>query len=187
MLKNQGFSLLEMIISTLILNLIIIGTSTFYQQLHATNMNYYLNTHLKQNIEHAVSGLFKDIKRAGFIANSPSKINQKSIEINDKNNCIIIRYDSEIRHYWIDDPQHLNNSDIFSYRFYQNNLEYKTGAMNCQGTNWQKIFDPNDIKVTKFVIKQNNNTIEMTLAAELKKHHHISHQIFKIIRNENRL
>ncbi|MCX8655725.1 prepilin peptidase-dependent protein [Gilliamella sp. B2894] len=185
MLKALGFSLYEMLISITLVSLIVIGITSFYNKLQQNTLHHYQLMHLQQTIKQALVGLSKDIKRAGFIADDPTKMKKSAFEIVGSLNCMIIRYDSEIRHDWIDDPWNLNNSDIFTYRFKNNNVEYRTGAVNCKETKWEKLFDPAEIKVTKFDIKQKNNTIELSIGAELKKHKHVKYQITKIIKNEN--
>lgn len=186
MLKLSGFTLLEMLLSIALSSLIIIGSSSFYTQLQTNTMQYHRRARLEQNVKHAVIGLSKDIRRAGFIANNPQKIKMKAIEINQEQNCIIIRYDSEIRHDWIYSSSDIKNADVFTYRYYKNNLEYKTGAIDCQeGTNWEKLFDPTEYKVTHFTIKQKSNYIELSLKVELKKNQQINYQLTQIIKNEN--
>ncbi|OTQ30630.1 hypothetical protein B6D19_10955 [Gilliamella apicola] len=185
MLKELGFSLLEMLISITLTSLIVIGVTSFYYQLQQNTLHYYQITHLQQAVEQALVGLSKDIKRAGFIADDLNKMKNNALEIVRSQNCIIIRYDSEIRHDWVYDQWNLNNSDIFTYRFKNNNVEYRTGAVNCKETKWEKLFDPAEIKITKFDIKQKNNTIELSIGAELKKQKHVKYQVTKIIKNEN--
>ena len=185
MLKELGFSLLEMLISITLTSMIIISATSFYYQLQQNTLHYYQITRLQQAVEQALIGLSKDIKRAGFIADDPHKMKNNALEIVNAQNCMIIRYDSEIRHDWVYDPWNLNNSDIFTYRFKNNNVEYKTGAVNCKETKWEKLFDPAEIKVTKFDIKQKNNTIELSIGAEMKKQKHVKYQVTKIIKNEN--
>lgn len=185
MLKELGFSLLEMLISITLTSLIVIGVTSFYYQLQQNTLHYYQITHLQQAVEQALVGLSKDIKRAGFIADYSNKMKNNALEIVRSQNCIIIRYDSKIRHDWVYDQWNLNNSDIFTYRFKNNNVEYRTGAVNCKETKWEKLFDPAEIKITKFDIKQKNNTIELSIGAELKKQKHVKYQVTKIIKNEN--
>ena len=185
MLKELGFSLLEMLISITLTSLIVIGVTSFYYQLQQNTLHYYQITHLQQAVEQALVGLSKDIKRAGFIADDLNKMKNNALEIVRSQNCIIIRYDSEIRHDWVYDQWNLNNSDIFTYRFKNNNVEYRTGAVNCKETKWEKLFDPAEIKITKFDIKQKKNTIELSIGAELKKQKHVKYQVTKIIKNEN--
>lgn len=185
MLKELGFSLLEMLISITLTSLIVIGVTSFYYQLQQNTLHYYQITHLQQAVEQALVGLSKDIKRAGFIADDSNKMKNNALEIVRSQNCIIIRYDSKIRHDWVYDQWNLNNSDIFTYRFKNNNVEYRTGAVNCKETKWEKLFDPAEIKITKFDIKQKKNTIELSIGAELKKQKHVKYQVTKIIKNEN--
>ncbi|AHN26554.1 Prepilin peptidase dependent protein B precursor [Gilliamella apicola] len=174
-----------MLISITLTSLIVIGVTSFYYQLQQNTLHYYQITHLQQAVEQALVGLSKDIKRAGFIADDSNKMKNNALEIVRSQNCIIIRYDSEIRHDWVYDQWNLNNSDIFTYRFKNNNVEYRTGAVNCKETKWEKLFDPAEIKITKFDIKQKNNTIELSIGAELKKQKHVKYQVTKIIKNEN--
>ena len=187
MLKQNGFSLFEMLLSISISSLIFIGTSTFYSKLQFVLLQQNLNIHLQKNIHQGVASFAKDLKRAGFIANHPEKMKKLAIEINTLANCYIFRYDSEIRNDWVYDRLNPTNSDIFVYRFYKNNLEYKVGAANCEGSNWEKIFDPNDIKITQFSVKQQSNHFEVTISAELKNNNKIKYQTVTIIKNENPL
>lgn len=185
MLKVSGFSLVEMLISIALSSLIILGCYTFYVQLQTYIIQNYQRIRLEQNVQYAIAGLAKDIRRAGFIANSPTKMKTKALEINQQRNCIIIRYDSEIRHDWVHNPLKIKNSDVFSYRFHKNNLEYKTGSINCQGSNWEKLFDPAEFKVTHFSITQRANAIELSLDVELINNQQINYHMTKIIKNEN--
>lgn len=185
MLKVSGFSLLEMLISIILSSLIIIGCNSFYVQLQTNIMQYNQKIQLRNTIHQTLIGVTKDIRRAGFIANDPMKMTTKALEINSQQNCIIIRYDNEIRNDWIYDPFYKKSSDIFAYRYHKNNLEYKTGTLDCQGSNWEKLFDPSKFKITRFVIKQRTNSIEILLAAELINNKQINYQITKIVKNEN--
>ncbi len=185
MLKQNGFSLFEMLLSITFSSLIFIGITVFYSKLQSILLEQNLNIHLQKNIHQGVVSIAKDLKRAGFIANKPEKMNQQPIEINPAKNCYIFRYDSEIRNDWVYDRFNPTKSDIFVYRFYNNNLEYKVGTINCEGSNWEKIFDPHDIKITQFSIKKQNNHFEIDISAQLKKNKKIKYQTVTIIKNEN--
>ncbi|WP_279083971.1 prepilin peptidase-dependent protein [Gilliamella apis] len=185
MLKQNGFSLFEILLSMAFSSLIFIGITSFYSKLQAILLEKNLHIHLEKNIHQGLVSIAKDLKRAGFIANQPEKMKKLAIEINTLANCYIFRYDSEIRNDWVYDRLNPTNSDIFVYRFYKNNLEYKVGAANCEGSNWEKIFDPHDIKITQFSIKQQNNYYVINIAAQLKKNKKIIYQTVTIIKNEN--
>lgn len=185
MLKQNGFSLFEIMLSIAFSSLIFIGITSFYSKLQSILLEKNLHIHLEKNIHQGLVSITKDLKRAGFIANSPEKMKQYPIEINTSNKCYIFRYDSEIRNDWIYDRNAPSKSDIFAYRFYKNNLEYKVGSISCEGVNWEKLFDPHDIKITQFLIKQQNNYFVINIRAQLKKNKKITYQTVTIIKNEN--
>lgn len=184
-MTSKGYSLLEMLISLALSSLIVISATTLYPQLQLHILHYYQQFRLEQSVQTAMAGLIKDVKRAGFIANHPKKMTQKAIDINQKQNCVIIRYDSEIRGDWVYNSEDIAQSDVFAYRYIKNNIEYKTGALTCAGANWDKLFDPNEIKVTAFTIKPLHHRLEIILRAELKKDASIHYQLVTVIKHEN--
>ncbi|OCG20875.1 MULTISPECIES: hypothetical protein [unclassified Gilliamella] len=167
-------------------SLIFIGMTSFYIQLQTSIMQYYQKTRLQQAIELGLAGMKKDIKRAGFIANNPNKMTAKAIEIDKQSKCIILRYDSEIRNSWVWNRFNSTKSDVFTYRYKENNIAYRTGSIDCFGSKWENLFDSNEIKVTDFTIKQLPDAISLSIAAELRKNKQIKYHITEIIKNENR-
>ncbi|WP_085247510.1 prepilin peptidase-dependent protein [Gilliamella mensalis] len=186
MLKASGYSLFEMLIGILLSSLIVLGMTSFYIQLQASIIQYYQKTRLQQAIELGLAGMKKDIKRAGFIANDPNKMTAKAIEIDKQSKCIILRYDSEIRNSWVWDRFSPMSSDVFTYRYKENNIAYRTGSIDCFGSKWENLFDSNQIKVTDFTIKQLPHAISLSVTAELRKNKQIKYHITEIIKNENR-
>ncbi|OCG35391.1 prepilin peptidase-dependent protein [Gilliamella sp. Gris1-4] len=186
MLKTSGYSLFEMLISLILSSLIFMGITSFYIQLQTSILQYYQKIHLQQAIEIGLAGMKKDIRRAGFIANDPNKITAKAIKIDSQGKCIVLRYDSQIRNSWVWDKFEPMKSDVFTYRYKENNIAYKTGAIDCFGTKWENLFDSNEIKVTDFTIKQLPDAISLSITAELRKNKQINYHITEIIKNENR-
>ena len=90
MLKQNGFSLFEMLLSISISSLIFIGTSSFYSKLQSALLQQNLNIHLQKNIHQGLASIAKDLKRAGFIANQPEKMKKLAIEINTLANCLVV-------------------------------------------------------------------------------------------------
>ncbi|XKM12601.1 prepilin peptidase-dependent protein [Orbaceae bacterium ac157xtp] len=182
---NYGFSLLEMLFTLLISSIILFAGLTFYPSFQLSITHVYQTYRVSEVIDQTMNSIIKDIKRAGFIANDPTTNTIKSYEINAKNNCIIIRYDSNSNGHWIlesDDPQYV---DVFAYRFNQNNLEYKTGANKCSGSAWEKLFDPKEIKINQFYINQIDNIFTITISASLKNKPSINYQQTYRVKNEN--
>ncbi|OCG15288.1 hypothetical protein A9G29_09500 [Gilliamella sp. Fer2-1] len=185
MLKVSGYSLLEMLIGLVLSSLIVIGMTAFYVKLQTNIMQYYQKIRLQQAIDFGLAGLKKDIKRAGFIANDPKKMTDKAIEIKERAKCIILRYDSEIRNSWVWNRANPTKSDVFTYRYKENNIAYRTGSLDCFGSKWENLFDSNEIKITHFAIRQLPNAISLSINAELRKNKQIKYYVTEIIKNEN--
>lgn len=181
----RGFSLLEMLFSLLLTSMLLMSLMTFYPKFQLDILKLYQQNRLEDSVNQALSGLIKDIKRAGFIADTLDKVAGRAIEINSLNNCIIIRYDSSITGMWRNNIRDPKNSDIFVYRFYKNNLEYQVGVNHCKGTGWEKLFDNNEVKVHSLYIKQHNHYIVINMTASLKKHSSISYSVVRYVKTEN--
>ncbi|MCO6545798.1 MAG: prepilin peptidase-dependent protein [Gilliamella sp.] len=185
MLKTSGYSLLELLISMILSSLIFMSMASFYIQLQTRIIQNYQKTRLQQAIEFGLAGMKKDIKRAGFIANDPNKMTAKAIKIDAQRKCIVLRYDSEIRNSWVWNKFNPTESDVFTYRYKENNIAYRTGSIDCFGGKWEKLYDSNEIKVTDFTIKQLPDAISLSVTAELRKNKKINYQTTEIIKNEN--
>ncbi|GAA5105387.1 prepilin peptidase-dependent protein [Orbus sasakiae] len=184
---NRGFTLLEMLLVLIMIAMITSSIMAFYPRWHFSLIAEFQKNHLRQATTQALSGLIKDIKRAGFIANIPSTVRQSAIDINTMGNCIIIRYDANSRGNWHYDPINPQLSDIFAYRYVKHNLESQTGVEHCKNTasRWEKLFDPNEIILTDFNVSQHNHYIKLRLSVSLKYHTKIDYHVMLYIKNEN--
>ncbi|RKS87072.1 prepilin peptidase dependent protein B [Orbus hercynius] len=184
---RRGFSLLEMLLALALTSFIMLSIVAFYPKFHMGMMNIYQQNRLEQLTEQALSGLFKDLKRAGFIASSPKDIKQPAITINPSGDCIIIRYDSTISGIWRDHTNLGQRSDVFAYRYYQHNLSAQNGATHCGKavTRWEKLFDPNEVAVLQFEAKQYRSSTKVTILVGLIRFPSIKYQATYYVRNYN--
>lgn len=184
---DRGFSLVEMLLALILSSMLIINIVTFYSQYHVNVIRIYQKNRLEESVNQTLIGLTKDIKRAGFLAKVDILTNygERPIEINKANDCIIIRYDFTGIGKWRNNETKPKDSDIFAYRYKNNNLEYQTGITHCQGTGWEKLFDSREIKLTFFKIKQHPHFIEVSLSATLKKYVSITYSLTKYVKTEN--
>ncbi|WP_392559499.1 prepilin-type N-terminal cleavage/methylation domain-containing protein [Orbus mooreae] len=184
---SHGFSLFEMLIALVIATLIMGSIMNFYPQFHTTIMRIYLQNTLQEATEQALSGLIKDIHRAGFIANSPHLISHSAIEINAAGNCIVLRYDLTSSGQWRKfayDPQ---QSDIFTYRYSKSSFDYQTGVEHCNSTatRWEKLFDPNEITVKRFKAVLNPNYVTLSITTALKHNPLIQYDVTYYVKKYN--
>ncbi len=181
MLKQGGFSLLELLISLALSPIILLSAVAVYQPLQKGLIDYYQQFRLEQVIEHGLFDLSKEIKRAGFTVDIPNTIKLPAIVINPLGDCIVLYYDSQLQGSW--SPQKALNT--FAYRYNHHNIEYKSGTNACQSSQWEKLFDPNEIIISHFKLRKRNQTIEIELKAKWKSAPTIDYQLTKVIRYEN--
>jgi len=185
---NRGFSLFEMLLSLALTSLIIISIVTFYPKFYLAIIQIYQQNRLEEVTHQALSGLIKDIQRAGFIANSKNVVTKPAIEINSAGNCIILRYDTTNSgkwRYYLYDPE---RSDVFAYRYHKNSLDAQSGINHCRSTasRWDKLFDPNEIKIINFQAKQHSNYTELNITVQLKHYPKVRYQVAYYVKNQNR-
>ncbi|KES14512.1 hypothetical protein GASC598P17_001040, partial [Gilliamella apis SCGC AB-598-P17] len=65
MLKQNGFSLFEILLSIAFSSLIFIGITSFYSKLQTILLEKNLHIHLEKNIHQGLVSITKDLKRAG--------------------------------------------------------------------------------------------------------------------------
>lgn len=184
MLKT-GFTLLEMLLCLILTSLLMMIIMAFYPKLQTDTIQFYQQYRLQETINQTLSGLIKDIKRAGFLANHLDNLKKTAILIEDNNQCIIIRYDLHRSGEWREDKHNLNSSDIFVYRYANNNVVYRLGIPHCYGQGWEKLFDNNEVDVTLFEIYQRVHFIEIRLTAQIKGNHSITHSRIHYVKTEN--
>ena len=182
---SKGFSLVELLFALAISSLLMFGAMSFYPALQQDVLLIYQQNRMQETVNQAFAGLIKDVKRAGFIANDPALITEQSIEISAKNDCIITRYDAESTGKWRYFPLDSKNSDIFAYRYNKNNLEYRVGVPNCIGTGWEKLFDPDEIKVMQFSVEQHVGYIELNISTALTKRTSSLFKLTQLVGNIN--
>ena len=72
----------------------------FYPKMQMDSLIFYQQYRLEESVNQVLSGLIKDIKRAGFIANQLTNLTKSPIVISNDKQCIMIRYDLYRRGEW---------------------------------------------------------------------------------------
>ncbi|WP_392562755.1 prepilin peptidase-dependent protein [Orbus sturtevantii] len=184
---NRGFSLFEMLLSLALTSLIMLSIVAFYPKFNLAIIKIYQQNRLEEATNQALYGLIKDIRRAGFIANSKTNITKPAIEINSTGDCIILRYDATSSGKWRYDLSNPQRSDVFAYRYYKNSLDAQSGINNCHSTQtrWDKLFDPNEIDIIHFQAKQYLHYTELNIAVQLKHYPTARYQAVYYVKNQN--
>lgn len=109
---------------------------------------------LEQLFSQVAMGVEKDIRRAGFCAGT---CQGKAISIGKypgeaENSCLNVSYDLNRNGVW--DGGEQQDAESFGYRLRGRSLEIQSGAHNCQGDRWEKLFDPQEVVLTVFRLQR---------------------------------
>lgn len=185
-----GFTLPEMMLALSFGSLIVLSATQVFpklsRQISVLQQHYRLELVMYQ----AMGALEKDLRRAGFCH---GQCQGKAI-ITDNypgetaHSCLIVAYDLNLNGGW-EGAKH-QESEYFGYRLRNKALEGQRGELNCQGSGWEKLFDPQEVTVTHFSVNHLSGSVsEPNFTVRLSGHKTgnpaIHRQITYIIRGNN--
>ncbi|WP_042839686.1 prepilin peptidase-dependent protein [Yersinia aldovae] len=188
----MGFSLPEVMLALSIGSLIVLSaTQVFPKLLKQVSMlqhHYRLELVMRQ----VIAVLEKDIHRAGFcrgecLGNAVTTGNYLG---EMKDSCVIVAYDLNRNGRW-EGAKH-QESEYFGYRLRNRALEGQRGELNCHGSGWERLFDPQEVTVTHFSVnylsRQPSDTgtfFSVRLAGQKTGNPAIRYQITHLVRGNN--
>lgn len=187
MLNEKGFTLPEAMLAMGIGSMLIIGAMQFLPMLRQRTQQLSQHYQLDQLLRQTVRTLQKDIRRAGFCAGTcngkPLVISQASSEA--KNSCIIIAYDLNRNGRW--EPIGHTDSEYFGYRLRDGMLESQRGVASCDGSGWERMLDPTEVRLNQFeltLMRAANGSALLSLAvtAQWKKRPNISSRLYSVVK-----
>lgn len=188
--RSQGFSLLEVVVAIAIGGMMMLAIAETYPRLLQQNQTIYRRYRLEQAMRQGLFSLQKDLRRAGFsfdmTGSLPVIISHHQSE--SAASCVIIRYDFN-RNGKIELTG--SEADSFAYRLHQGALEHFRGGADCQGSGWEKLFDPSEIVITDFKVEQHvadapyQSWFLVYLRGEWVGQAHLNREIIQIIKGEN--
>ncbi|WP_417120537.1 prepilin peptidase-dependent protein [Pectobacterium cacticida] len=158
-----GFTLPETLIALSLGSLIVLSAAQLYPLLRSQSQDSSQGFRLTQLFSQVAMGIEKDIRRAGFCAGT---CRGKAISIGNYpgeagNSCLNVSYDLNRNGAWDGDDQ--QDAESFGYRLRNRALEIQSGAHNCQGDRWEKLFDPQEVVLTAFRLQRLTTQNEMAL------------------------
>ncbi len=151
---TKGFSLIELMIG---ISIGLIATSGIISMLvHSINNNASLlkDIHLNQELRTIMSGVVKDIRRAGYWkeANGTDINPYSNIYINKDNNCILYSYDTQPHK-----NNTLGNEDNYGIRLIDQAIRIREKSSDCDTKRyWRSVSDNKSIKIKTLEFKPNN-------------------------------
>ncbi|MCG8707255.1 prepilin peptidase-dependent protein [Brenneria sp. 4F2] len=188
--KQQGFTLPEMLLALSLGSLILLSAAQLYPLLRAQSQNSAQYFRLEQLLSQIASGIEKDVRRAGFCA---GECQGQAISIGEypgemPQSCLNVSYDLNHNGRW--DGGEMQNDESFGYRLRAAALEIQSGAHNCRGDRWEKLFDSQEVTITLFRIQRlsprsNAALYQLQLAGYWTKRPLIQQRISRLVMGRN--
>ncbi|RLM25890.1 prepilin-type N-terminal cleavage/methylation domain-containing protein [Brenneria alni] len=152
--QQQGFTLPEILLALSLGSLIMLSAAQLYPILRTQSQNSAQYFRLEQLFNQVVFGIEKDLRRAGFCA---GECQGRAISIGEypgemAQSCLNVSYDLNLNGVW--DGGEQQDAESFGYRLRSGALEIQSGAHNCQGDRWEKLFDPREVILTQFRLRR---------------------------------
>ncbi|MFA3762233.1 prepilin peptidase-dependent protein [Yersinia sp. 2466 StPb PI] len=188
--RITGFTLPEMMLALSIGSLIMLGAAEVFpklrKQISILQQRYYLELALSQ----VMVVLEKDLRRAGFCHGEcqGKAVTTHHYPAEATNSCLIVAYDLNRNGRW--EGEKHQESEYFGYRLRNKALEVQRGELNCAGSGWEKLLDPQEITITHFSISRlpqqtSNQVYRVQLAGQKTGNPVIHHQLTYTIRGNN--
>lgn len=150
-----GFTFVEMLIAMLLSSVMMVSIAAMYPTLQHQSQSLYRLYRLEQSLRQVLRTIEKDMKRAGFSYSPEGIPGNRGVKIgaypqSAKNSCVLIMYD--LNHIGTTNSSNLDNAEQFGYRWAYGSIEQYHGATDCGGAGWDKLLDPSEIVVTKFLV-----------------------------------
>ena len=148
--KEQGFSLLEVLIAMAISSVLLLGAARFLPALQRESLTNTRKLALEDEIWLRVFTVAKHLQRAGYCHGSCTG---EGLEIVGQGDCVIVQWDANSNGIWDREP--VKESDQIGFRLKEHVLETLRGATSCEGKGWDKVTNPDAIIIDTFqVVRQ---------------------------------
>lgn len=177
---SRGFSLVEMMVASLIGLIMLAGITYIFTNTVKTNTDALKSAHLHQELRAIMDIMIQDIRRSGYwskavctirsnilqpntsaslcdgIAGQPNPFDV--ITINSENTCILYSYDATPNGIQDISPNKQNIPDErFGFRVNDGAIEMRQGGADCETGGWQDISDSRSILITQLQFSSNNS------------------------------
>jgi len=184
--RCQGFTLPEVMIAMGIGSMLMLSAAQIYPLMRQRSQSLGRHYQLEQLLRQTTFAIGKDIRRAGFCNGT---CEGKSVIIGNAagettSSCILVIYDLNRNGTW--DKPGTADSEYFGYRLRQGGIEIQRGAGDCSSGGWEKLLDPAEVSVTRFVVTEvaasgSGRLYSLQLEASWSKNPFIHRQVTEMI------
>lgn len=146
--KQQGFSLTEVLIAMVISSVLLMTAARFLPALQRSIMLITRQQELEEELWLRINGIGKHLQRAGYCA---GKCEGEALKIGLRGECVIVQWDENSNGRW--DTMPSAAAEQTGFRLNDGALETLRGATQCEGKGWEKMTDPDRLRVQRFQVQ----------------------------------
>ncbi|WP_156293172.1 prepilin peptidase-dependent protein [Serratia oryzae] len=149
---EQGFTLPEVMLAMTFGSLIALAAAKALPVLRLQTADAGRHYRLELVLRQLAFGIEKDLRRAGFCAGQCQGqaflIGNAEGEV--PNSCVIVAYDLNQNGRW----ENSGDAEYFAYRLRAGALEGQRGVTHCRGNGWERLHDPEEVRINTFSISE---------------------------------
>ncbi|WES67382.1 prepilin peptidase-dependent protein [Superficieibacter sp. HKU1] len=149
---QKGFSLPETLIAMAISSLLLLGASRFLPGLQRAVLLQTRHQMLEDELWQRVYTVAKHLQRAGYCRGECAG---EPLMINWQGACVLVKWDANSNGTW--DNALAATSDFTGFRLQNGALETLRGASSCDDKGWDKMTDPQTLRITRFEVVRHNS------------------------------
>lgn len=179
--RHAGFSLIEMMIATLVGLMMLAGVTFIFTNTVKANTDSLKTAHLHQELRAIMDVMVQDIRRSGYWKNAICSVNATilspatiagycngiggqtnpfdTVMISQDKTCILYRYDATPNGV-LDTAPNPNKypDERFGFRMRNGAVEMRQAGAGCNAGGWQDISDTQSITITQLKFNSENST-----------------------------
>ncbi|WP_342323747.1 prepilin peptidase-dependent protein [Kosakonia sp. BYX6] len=166
MLSNQkGFSLLETLLAMAIGSVILLASARFLPSLQLAVTQHTRMQTIEDDLWQRLWAVAKHLQRSGYCNGSCSG---QPLFISNTGECVIVQWDANNNGRW--EAPASSEAEQTGFRLQNGALEMLRGATSCTGRGWEKVTDPAQMRVERFIVTKRQTPgfapqLSVTLAA----------------------
>ena len=151
--KAQGFSLLETLIAMSISSVLLLGAARMLPALHLGVMQQTQQVTLQEDLWQLAFTLGKHLQRAGYCN---GVCTGAALTVSPDGQCMIVQWDENSNGRF--EAASADKAEQTGYRLSEQSLETQRGATRCAGKGWEKLTDPQKVRVDLFSVQRQNRS-----------------------------